>query len=308
MNETRGGKPAGHFLALWYKEITPCGEFRDRWYNLCVKGGNAMRRHTSTGSGSLSLRAAGYSVAGRLLQHNEDAFALYDLSDVKQAELNGRLYLVADGIGTHHAAKTASHIAIETIPAVYYSQPEGGAPLRRLQQAFSAAHTRICEEAEAHPEYGEMATTCTAVVVKGARVWIAHIGDSRAYLIRRATSRFHPAIARLTTDHSLAATMVRAGELNSEQMRNLAHRDIFLKALGRSYENNPYPDFAIHQMRAGDVLMLCSDGLWGALSEEEIAEMCSRLSPQQASEELVRLANQEGGDENISVILLAFSE
>lgn len=266
-----------------------------------------MSQHASGDSSSLSLRAAGYSQAGRLHPHNEDAFALYDLSNERQAERHGRLYLIADGTGSPHAAREASRIAIETIPAIYYARSAEEAPLSRLQQAFVAAHSRICEYAKTHPVSGEMATTCTAVVVKSARAWIAHIGDSRAYLIR-TPSLPHPSISRLTTDHSLAAHMVRAGELGAEQVRDPAHRDVFVKALGQSEENNPFPDFAIHQLRSGDVLMLCSDGLWGALAEQEMAEIVGMLPPQRACEEMVRLANQVQGDESISVILLTFLE
>jgi serine/threonine protein phosphatase PrpC len=266
-----------------------------------------MSRHNISTTHSFYLRAAGYSLAGRLLQDNQDAFALYDLSDPLQAELNGKLYLVADGSGNQIAAKKASRIAVETIPAVYYNRNSGEAPLRRLQQAFFSAHARISEFASSHEEYAEMATTCTAVVVKGTRAWIAHVGDSRAYLIR-PSSRTRPVITRLTTDHSLTASLIRSGKLDTEQMRDLARRDVFLKALGKSAEDDPYPDFAIHPVRAGDALMLCSDGLWSALSEETIADVVSRMSPQYACEELVRLANESEGDENISVILLAFSE
>lgn len=266
-----------------------------------------MSRHKTSNAHSFYLRAAGHSVAGRLLRDNQDAFALYDLSDPLQAELNGKLYLVADGSGNGIAAKKASRIAVETIPAVYYHRNSGEAPLRRLQQAFFTAHARISDFASSHEEYAEMATTCTAVVVKEGRVWIAHVGDSRAYLIR-PSSRAGPVITRLTTDHSLAASMIRSGMLDEEQMRDIERRDIFLKALGKSIEDDPYPDFAIHQVRAGDVLMLCSDGLWGALSEEAIADIVSRMPPQSACKELVSLANEGAGDENISVILLALSE
>lgn len=271
------------------------------------EGSNVMSKRSSAKHHALKLHAAGYSGAGRFSQPNEDAFALYDVSDAQQANLCGKLYLIADGTGNHAAAQAASRIAIETVPAVYYSQNAGDAPLRRLQHAFFAAHAHICDYAASHEELREMATTCTAVVVKENRAWVAHIGDSRVYLIR-PSSQIRPSMTRITTDHSLAAGMIRAGELEPSQMRSVAHRDIFLKALGNSKENNPYPDFAIQQVRSGDVLLLCSDGLWSALKEDDIIDVVSALPAQKACEELVHLAKDVGGDENISVILLSFSE
>ena len=265
-----------------------------------------MNQHNTFSKGrALHLHVAGHSETGQLRERNADAYALYDLSDSEQAEQFGSLYLLADGTGSHDAGELASRMAIETIPAAYYYQNNSDAPLRRLQQAFLSAHDRIHEFAALHPEYAEMETTCTAVVVKGTRLWIAHIGDSRAYLVRASSQR--PTITRLTTDHSIVANLVRTGELSPEQMRRSPDRDIFLRALGKSEENNPFPDFTMQTVRSGDVLVLCSDGLWSALTEEQIAHIVSTLPSQQACEELVRLANEIGGDENISIIILSFS-
>ncbi len=101
--------------------------------------------------------------------------------------------------------------------------------------------------------------------------------------------------------------MVRAGELSPEQLRHSPGRDIFLRALGKSEENNPYPDFTMNEVRAGDALVLCSDGLWSAVTEDQVAHVVCTMPPQQAGEELVRLANEAEGDENISIIILSFS-
>jgi serine/threonine protein phosphatase PrpC len=255
---------------------------------------------------TLSLHVVAQSEAGRLLEHNADAFAFYDLSDPQQTERLGRLYVLADGTGEDNTGEIASRIAVETIPSVYYEQRTGDSPLVRLQRAFIAAHRRIHEFATLHREYDTMATSCTAVVVKGTRAWIAHIGDSRAYLVRVSPSS-QPTIIRLTTDHSLTARMVRDGELPPEQLRHAPDRDIFLRALGKSEEDNPYPDFAMPVVHAGDTLVLCSDGLWSAVTEQQIAHFIGTMPPQQAGETLVRLANDAGGDENISIIILSFS-
>ncbi len=267
-----------------------------------------MNQHnTSSSERTLRIRVAGCSETGRLLKQNEDAFALYEVSEPGQAEHLGKLYVLADGMGQHDTGGTASRIAIETIPEVYYYQSTGNSPLGRLQQAFFAAHHRIREFATLHPEYTGIATTCTAVVVRGRRLWIGHIGDSRAYFVH-LSDRSRPTIERLTTDHSQVAAWVRSGELSSEQMRlSPNERDIQLRALGQSEDDQALPDFIIHDIHPGDSLILCSDGLWGALSEEQIAHAMRSMPVQQACNELVQQANRAAGDENISVVILSFS-
>src|SRR6266702_2399214 len=174
-----------------------------------MKGRNTMNQHNTISKGpAMYLSVAGHSETGRLLERNADAFVLYDQSDSQQAEHFGRLYLLADGTGNHAAGELASRLAVETIPAIYYQQSDGDSPLVRLQQAFNAAHTRIREFATLHPEYTEMATTCTAVVIKVTRLCTAHIGDSRAYLVR-ASSRSLPTITRLTSDQAIVIPYVQ---------------------------------------------------------------------------------------------------
>ncbi len=115
-------------------------------------------------------------------------------------------------------------------------------------------------------------------------------------------------IERLTTDHSRVAAQVRSGDLPLEHMRQSSNdRDVLLKALGKSEDENASPDIIIQSIRSGDVLVLCSDGLWSILSQERIAHVVREYPPQQTCEELVRLADEIGGDENISVVLLSFS-
>jgi serine/threonine protein phosphatase PrpC len=267
-----------------------------------------MRQNTlSPHEGPLPIHVAGCSATGKLLEHNEDALTLHELSASDLTAQLGRLYVLADGTGSHTTGETASHIAIETIPAVYYYQSKSSLPLGRLQEAFLAAHQRIRAFVTLHTEHSEMMTTCTAVVIKKRRLWIAHIGDSRAYLVH-PSSPSQSRIERLTTDHSRVAAYVRAGDLPPSQMRSSSeYRDRFLRALGQNEDHNAYPDFIIHAINFGDVLVLCSDGLWSALPEEQIAALVSTTTPQQACETLVHQANEASGDENISVIIISFS-
>jgi serine/threonine protein phosphatase PrpC len=221
-------------------------------------------------------------------------------------------------------------MAVETIAAVYYDQATSkkvtedvlpsfhdgtplqassdaiGSPLVRLQQAFSTAHWRIHELATLKEEYASMATTCVAAVIKDRQVVIAYVGDSRAYLLR-CSPQGSPRVTRLTRDHSMAAQLVRAGALSPEQMHSSPAGDLLLRMLGGSEDGDPLPDFVMHGVQADDHLILCCDGLWGMLTEEQIAQIVCTTPPQQVCAELVRLANEAGGDENISVIVVSFA-
>src|SRR5579884_2092036 len=213
-------------------------------------GGTIMnQRELSTTVTSLSITVASCSDKGRVRGHNEDAIALCDPPDQLRAQQLGRLYLLADGAGGHAAGEVASRIAVETISTVYYHQAAPLEPLAdpaqlptssqsplntaciRLQQAFLTAHARIRQIANLKEEWAGMATTCLAAVVQGKRVLIAHVGDSRAYLIR-SLGGLLPAVTRLTTDHSLAMELARAGIISREQSYNSPARHVLLRALG----------------------------------------------------------------------------
>lgn len=257
----------------------------------------------------LRLCVACQAETGQFLTSNGDALATYDLTDQKHMEHLGKLYLVADGRGGHPAGKIARRLAIETIPEVYYHQSKSHSPLGRLQHAFLAAHTRICAFADLHPSYPQMTTTCTVAVLKGTQLWIGHIGESRAYLVHPSSQR-QLQITRLTTDHTVIAARVRAGEALPEEMRSSPLRNQFLRALGKNGATNlfPYPDFVMPHVRSGDALLLCSDGLWSAVAEEQIAHLVSPLPTHRTCEELVHLAEKQGGENNISTVLLSFFE
>jgi len=150
-----------------------------------------------------------------------------------------------------------------------------------------------------------MITTCIAAVVKGAHLLIAHVGDSRAYLIR-PLSASPPTITRLTTDHSMVTELARAGVISPEQMHSSPSRHIILRALGGREQNSPNPDITTCVVQAGDTILLCCDGLWSMLTEEQIALVVGQMPPEVACAELIRLANEAGGEDNISAVVLSF--
>ncbi len=286
------------------------------------------QQNTSPEVTELHINAAGCTDAGRERTHNEDTIALHEPADDQTALAQlGRLYLLADGAGSQAAGEVASRIAVETISSVYYDQgvarelsKEGFqlqglvtnlhgscqdlyAPMMQIRRAFFAAHTRIREQGNLRPEFTEMATTCIAAVVKGNRLLIAHAGDCRAYLIH-APSGSQPALTRLTTDHSIATELAHNGVILSERMHSSLTRYILLRALGGS---NPYPDITTCIVQAGDYLVLCCDGLWSKLTEQQIAVVVRSNPPQVSCNALIRLANEAGGEDNISTVVISFS-
>lgn len=291
-----------------------------------------MQKHDVSARATwLHVSAAGRTDKGRVREQNEDAIALYEPPDQFWLSHLGNLYLLADGAGGHAAGEVASQVAVETIAAVYYDHTaflplpgDGFQPPRtmtclnailpalsfaerQLQQAFLVAHSHILQLASRKPDCYGMITTCLAAVVKGSDILIAHVGDSRAYLIHPAPDA-SSSMTQVTSDHSMAAAMIQAGILSTEQARYASTRHIILRALGEGRQNYEGPDITVCKAQAGDHLVLCCDGLWSLLLDELIASVVERNPPQAACDELIRLANEAGGEDNISVIVLSFTE
>jgi len=288
-----------------------------------------LQQNSSPGEAQLRVSAASCSDTGRVRTLNEDAILICEPLDQAVSAQFGWLYLLADGAGGHAAGEVASRLAVETIAAAYYAQQTSGYTLEnasrsqgevrhlhgplgdletlieQLQWAFFAAHIRIRETAHLKQEYAGMITTCISAVVKGAHLLIAHVGDSRAYLIR-PSSASRPSITRLTMDHSMVTKLARAGAISPEQVRNSPFRHIILRALGGKEQDSSSPDVTTCVVQAGDALLLCCDGLWSMLTEEQIALVVSSAPPRVACAELIQLANEAGGEDNISAVVLSF--
>lgn len=279
---------------------------------------------------ALQIKAAGRTDTGLKRKHNEDAIALCEPPDQATAAQLGWLYLLADGAGGLAAGEVASRIAVETISSVYYNQrasselntqdgqaqglvrylheplPDLEAPAAHIRRAFLATHKHIIEQSMHIPAYSGMATTCVAAVVRGTHLLVAHIGDSRAYLLQSSAEGL-PTLIRLTTDHTLVMELARIGVISPDHTRSSPYRNILLRFLGGKKNSNPCPDIVTAVVHAGDRLLLCCDGLWSMLTEEQIALVVSRNTPQAACDELIRLANEAGGEDNISVVVLSFT-
>jgi protein phosphatase len=217
------------------------------------------------------------------------------------------LYVVADGMGGHQKGEIASSLAtqvsarqiVQDVFLPFLSNDEQSSSRRPINealiQAVQAANLAVYQKV---PEAG---TTLTMALVFGHKVYVAHVGDSRAYVFNQATLR------QITQDHSLVARLVELGQATPEEALTHTHRNVLYRAVGQagSLEVDTY----LQPFPVGSGLLLCSDGLWGLVSDKEIGDILTHaLSPQQALEQMVETANGKGGDDNITAILVFMGE
>ncbi len=246
------------------------------------------------------LEAHFLSDVGMKRDHNEDACLLCAPEDAELARRRGLLFAVADGMGGVSGGEFASHLALQTIMQQYFGATNNTIP-RALRAAVSEASRRIFEEAESKPEYQGMGTTATTLLVMGEHAYIAHVGDSRVYLLRDGT-----VITQLTDDHSLVAEQVRDGYLSEEEARAHALKNLITRAVGT--REAVEADLLALRLRQGDVILLCSDGLSGVVQDEVIAASMAIENLQGAARQLVGLALDGGGPDNITAVLVRITD
>ncbi len=267
-----------------------------------------------SGSNAIVLEVAALTDLGRTRDHNEDTYLVADLTkgttdvlNASRAELGpkGSLFLVADGMGGAAAGELASALAADTIfealraswTADRATEPETFA--KQIKAAVEAANDRIHRYAAEHQESRGMGTTATVAGVLGSRLHLAQVGDSRAYLVRNGLA------VQLTKDQSLIQRLIDAGELTEDQAAQSERRNIILQALGpdaRIRVDVTYQDIA-----HGDTLILCSDGLSGQVTRDEIGQLVAETpNLTDLPARLVALANERGGPDNITVVAVRF--
>ncbi|HVP30459.1 MAG TPA: Stp1/IreP family PP2C-type Ser/Thr phosphatase [Myxococcota bacterium] len=241
----------------------------------------------------MQLRAAAATDVGRRRRNNEDSFAV--------APEHG-LFLVADGMGGHTAGQVASDTAAKEVLAAIAAAGAGPtSPSERLRAAVTSANDAIFQMAKRKPELAGMGTTLVGLLTIGERAALAHVGDSRAYLVRRARVR------QLTDDHSLVGELQRRGELTADAAQRHPHRHVLTRALG--VRRGVEPDLAELSLTPGDVFVLCTDGLTTHVRDEEIAEIVEAEPDEQvAAKALVDLANERGGEDNVTVVIVKCRE
>lgn len=205
------------------------------------------------------------------------------------------LYIVADGMGGHKAGDYASHYTAETL-IESVTEDEEKNPIKIIRKAIEKANERVLEKSLADEELAGMGTTVVVATVIGHYLYVANVGDSRLYLI---TDK----ITQITKDHSLVEEMVRIGEINREQARNHPDKNIITRAVGIKKEVKI--DFFGMRLEKGDLILMCSDGLSNMLEDREIEEIIKKGGElSEIVDELVERANQNGGKDNIAVILI----
>jgi protein phosphatase len=205
----------------------------------------------------------------------------------------GSLALVADGMGGHAAGEVASALAADVVRRLYYDL-DGPIP-QVLASAFAAANRAIIEYAQEHPECRGMGTTCTVLAFRDSQAWLAHIGDSRAYLLRDRH------LIQLSEDQTLVAKLVSEGTITQAEADHSPMHNVILQALGTTANIKPMIGAKGLPLQSGDVLILCSDGVSNMVPDGKIAEVASRLPPQEACDALIEAALAAGGHDNASL-------
>jgi serine/threonine protein phosphatase PrpC len=247
------------------------------------------------------IASGGVTDVGRVRSNNEDCYQIVEPQ---------HLFVLSDGMGGEAHGEIASAMAVETVvkhcmdletnPAaqtVGAVEPKWSVRTKRLSTAVHLANRNIFKSAEEHPDQHGMGATLTAVWIDGAKLSVAHVGDSRAYLLRGGS------LLQLTRDHSLVAEQVRRGILTAAEAETSDMQSVLLRALGAQAEIEV--DAEEHTLFPRDELLLCSDGLTRMVTEPEIAgTLQAETNPERAAGKLVELANERGGPDNITVIVV----
>ncbi len=233
---------------------------------------------------------------GCVREVNEDYVHYVRPADPEDRRDKGFLFLVADGVGGRAAGEIASRIAVEAVSRAYYGSDQTGPAA--LKEAFFAANKAVHDAAIDREVYHGMGTTCTAIVLHDRNAHLAHIGDSRLYLVRDGR------LTVMSEDHSLAGEMVRRGLLSEAEARRSSEKHVLLRALGTEPEIEVATWPEPFQVRTGDRFMLCTDGLYDLVQDDEILQIILSNDMDAGCAALIALARERGGYDNITVGLL----
>jgi PPM family protein phosphatase len=277
---------------------------------------------TEAGRPSLVVKAFGVTDTGRVRRSNEDQFLIAELTKTMRiwhtslpepkarlGDEHGHLFLVADGMGGHNAGEQASALAVAAIEQFtlntfkwffHTGASDAERVLTQFQAALRHADARILEESAEHPEWSGMGTTLTMAYYLDAQLCVVHVGDSRAYIFE------DDVLHQITHDHTLTAELVRQGTLRPEEAAGHRLRNVITNVVGGSEAGVNVESHAL-AVHAGDRLLLCSDGLTEMLTNEAIAAaLRAEPDPQVACANLVAQANDAGGRDNITVLIVRF--
>lgn len=230
---------------------------------------------------------------GRVRDNNQDSI----FCEENAVGAFPNLFLVADGMGGHNAGDLASRICIEEF-VLSVKSSDSRTTVSVLEEATRQANRSILNKAFEKPEFNGMGTTLVGLTIDEGQAYIINIGDSRLYLLRDE-------LKQITVDHSLVEEMVKKGEIGKDEMRTHPNKNIITRALGTS--DDPEPDCFEVEVRPNDIFLLCSDGLTNMVDDRQIAKIIrSEESLEEAGKKLVDAANNAGGKDNISVVLVKY--
>ncbi len=232
---------------------------------------------------------------GRIRENNEDKFEFFVTDDEETLARKGCLFAVADGMGGHSAGQIASELALKTLIDHYYRDTTP-LLLESLRAGLQKANALIFDAARIVPDRSGMGTTLTALLIRGREAFVAHVGDSRCYMLRGGE------LTLLSEDHSWVAEQVRLGGLTEEEARFSPYRNVITRSLG----TNPNVDVDLLELEleVGDRFLLCSDGITGDLSVDEIRGILALGSPSRAAWDLVDAALDKGGQDNATAVVV----
>lgn len=243
----------------------------------------------------MPLKAYGKTDTGRVRTSNQDAFICGRLSD---EEL---FVVVCDGMGGANGGNVASAMAVKVISNRImegYREDSGSNSIRNmLESAISAANVEIYDASMADPELRGMGTTAIAAVIADDHLYLAHVGDSRAYLV------FPDKMEQITRDHSIVQAMVEKGQLTEDEARNHPRKHFITRALG--VEDTVECDYTEYPIAAGERILICTDGLTNSLEADDIYRLAQCAEAESVPEHLIHAANMAGGSDNITVVLVA---
>ena len=232
---------------------------------------------------SFEIRVSGKSDIGRKRSNNQDSFLVNE---------SWKLFSVADGMGGHSGGEVASAMAVRTLEKLFQEMKD--TVPQKLQESFRLCNKVIYDQSQANPRLHGMGTTMTAAAVDGAYVHIAQVGDSRCYLFQSGE------LYQITEDHSQVYELLKAGLISEENMGSV-QKNVITRSVG--YEESVQVDLFTRVGKSGDRYLICSYGLSGMISSQQIARILQNFDVDDAVSNLVDLANLQGGEDNISVIV-----
>jgi PPM family protein phosphatase len=293
-------------LSLWRDFFcdyikTVCIEHVRSWMQHGERDFALVRKEQLAMTQQFKLVVAQGSDIGRMRTSNQDNLISYVPEDSHSLQAKGALFVVSDGMGGHSRGEVASELAVQKVKEYYYQDLQNDIPTA-LQEAIKQANISIYEANEVERTLGEnsltMGATCVAAVLHDQTLYAANVGDSRVYVLHEGELR------QVTRDHSFVAQLVEQGEITPAEARTHQKRNQIYRALGLPEVE---VDLFTESVMEGDTLILCTDGLCGVLEDEDIRKIVQRYYPGESAQQLIARANEAGGPDNVTAIVVRVS-